>query len=220
EVTADAAGLQRYLQSVLGNENLEVSASGNIVTLSGEVRDASVATRAFEIAQGTGATVIDNITTAAPTQVALHVRFAEVSREAIKQWSTVFSTENPHRLDDDGDWTGATSSADGLVEFGLFSANANFEAAIQAMSARGDCTSRAEPAVVTLPGREATFRAGAEFPYPTLQPGAAPGAVTIIFREFGIRLRFTPTITRNGSIRLKLAPEVSSLDFGNALVIG
>jgi pilus assembly protein CpaC len=220
EVTADAAGLQRYLQSVLGNEEIEVSASGNLVTLSGEVRDASVATRAVEIAQGSGATVIDNITTAAPTQVLLHVRFAEVSRSALKNWQTAYAAENLHKLDDNGDWVGALESSSGLLELGLFTADASFEAFLTASISRGDFRSLAEPTLVTLPGREATFLAGGEFPYPTVQPGQQAGVVTIVWKEFGVRLRFTPHITRNGSIRLHLAPEVSSLDFGTALVIG
>jgi pilus assembly protein CpaC len=72
---------------------------------------------------------------------------------------------------------------------------------------------------MTLPGKEAYFLAGGEFPFPMLQSATAGNAVTVQFRDFGIKLRFTPTIERNGAIRLKLAPEVSSLDFANALVI-
>jgi pilus assembly protein CpaC len=73
---------------------------------------------------------------------------------------------------------------------------------------------------MTLPGREASFLAGGEFPYPAVQGGGGNNAVSIVFKEFGIRLKFTPTITRSGSIRLKVLPEVSSLDFSNPLVFG
>ena len=72
---------------------------------------------------------------------------------------------------------------------------------------------------MTLPGKEAYFLAGGEFPYPTVQGGSSSGAVSIVFKEFGIRLKFTPNIARNGAIRLKVAPEVSSLDFANGLTI-
>ena len=72
---------------------------------------------------------------------------------------------------------------------------------------------------MTLPGKEAYFLAGGEFPYPSVQGGSSSGAVTIVFKEFGIRLKFTPNIARNGAIRLKVAPEVSSLDFANGLTI-
>ncbi len=72
---------------------------------------------------------------------------------------------------------------------------------------------------MTLPGKEAYFLAGGEFPYPSVQGGSSSGAISIVFKEFGIKLKFTPNIARNGAIRLKVAPEVSSLDFANGLVI-
>ena len=96
----------------------------------------------------------------------------------------------------------------------------NIDAFIQALKTKGDFRSLAEPNLMTLPGKEAYFLAGGRFPFPTIQGGAAArNAVTIQFEEFGVKLRFTPTITRSGAIRLKLEPEVSSLDFANGLVI-
>lgn len=216
EVTADAAGLQRYLKQTLPDEAIDVSASGNTVTLSGQVRDASVAARALEIVKGSGATVIDNLTTASPTQVLLKVRFAEVNRSAIRSMQGQFTTLNPHKLNDKGDWTGA-GGASGLLDVALASANANLELTIQALTTKGYFKTLAEPNLLALPGHEASFLAGGEFPYPSVQGGSSNGAVTIVFKEFGIKLRFTPVITRNGSIRLHVAPEVSSLDFGNAV---
>src|SRR6185437_9846962 len=103
--------------------------------------------------------------------------------------------------------------SDGLVDFGLFNANASIELLIRALSSKGLLKSLAEPNLLALPGKEATFLAGGEFPYPAVQGGGGNTAVSLVFKEFGIRLRFTPTITRGGSIRLKVAPEVSALDF-------
>ena len=215
EVTADAAGLQRYLKQTLPDEAIDVNASGNTVTLSGQVRDASVAARALEIVKGSGATVIDNLTTASPTQVMLKVRFAEVNRSAIKSMQSQLTTLNPHKLNEKGDWTGQSNTS-GLLDVGLASANASIELLIQALTTKGYFKTLAEPNLLTLPGHEASFLAGGEFPYPTIQGGAS-NAVTIVFKDFGIKLKFTPVITRNGSIRLHVAPEVSSLDFGNAV---
>ena len=215
EVTADAAGLQRYLKQTLPDETIDVNASGNTVTLSGQVRDASVVARALEIVKGSGATVIDNLTTASPTQVMLKVRFAEVNRSAIKSMQSQLTTLNPHKLNEKGDWTGQSSSS-GLLDVGLASANASIELLINALTTKGYFKTLAEPNLLTLPGHEASFLAGGEFPYPTIQGGAS-NAVTIVFKDFGIKLKFTPVITRNGSIRLHVAPEVSSLDFGNAV---
>jgi len=226
EVTADAPGLQRYLSSVLGGENIDVLASGNVVTLSGQVRDASVANRAVEIAKGSGATIVDNLSTPEAVQVLLKVRFAEVNKSAIKEFRSQLATLNPQNLNDRGNWTGSTNTAedgtfsDGIVDLGLFNANASIELLIRALTSKGLLKSLAEPNLLTLPGREATFLAGGEFPYPSVQGGGGGNAVSIVFKEFGIRLKFTPTITRGGSIRLKVAPEVSALDFSNPLVFG
>jgi pilus assembly protein CpaC len=230
EVTADAPGLQRYLGSVLAGEKIDVIASGNVVTLSGQVRDASVANRAVEIAKGSGAIIVDNLSTPEAVQVLLKVRFAEVNKSAIKEFRSQLATLNPHQLNAsreyDPGWIGSTNTgeggvfADGVVDLGLFNATASIEVLIRALSSKGLLKSLAEPNLITLPGREATFLAGGEFPYPAVQGGGGNNAVSIVFKEFGIRLKFTPTITRGGSIRLKVAPEVSALDFSNPLVFG
>jgi pilus assembly protein CpaC len=226
EVTADAAGLQRYLKAVLEGEQVDVTASGNVVTLSGQVRDASMANQAVEIAKGTGATIVDNLTTPEAVQVQLKVRFAEVNKSAAKQFRMQVQTLNPQHLDDNGNWigsyntTGAGGFGEGLIDVGLFNTNSNIETLIQALQSKGDLRSLAEPNLITLPNKEATFLAGGEFPYPAVQGGGGNNAVSIVFKEFGIRLKFTPVITRNGSIRLKVTPEVSSLDFSNPLVFG
>ncbi len=219
EVTADAQAIQRFIKGVMPDENIEVSSSGNTVTLSGTVRDAVSATRAVEIARTSGATVIENLFTPPAVQVMLQVRFAEISRSIMKDWSSSLSTLNPHELNDNGDWFGQTTP-EGNIGFLLDNGTANIEALIQAAKTRGDFRSLAEPNLMTLPGKEAYFLAGGEFPFPTLQAASAGNVVTVVFKEFGIKLRFTPVILRSGAIRLKLAPEVSSLDFANGLVIG
>ena len=89
---------------------------------------------------------------------------------------------------------------------------------MQAAVAKGDLRTLAEPNLLTLPAKEAYFLAGGEFPYPTVQSGSS-NAMTITFKEFGVKLRFTPQIARNGAIRLKVAPEVSTLDFANGVTI-
>lgn len=77
----------------------------------------------------------------------------------------------------------------------------------------------AEPNVLAMNGREASFLAGGEFPFPVVQGGSNFTAVTIEFREFGIKVNFTPEVLPGDRIRLKVAPEVSALDFANALTI-
>jgi pilus assembly protein CpaC len=218
EVTADAPALERYLRSLLPNEEITVSASGTSITLSGLVKDPVSAQRAVDIARTSGATIIDNLQTPPAVQVMLQVRFAEINRTALKEWSANLQTLNPHQLSDNGDWSGSTS-ADGSINFLLDNGIANLQAFIRAAEGRGDFRSLAEPNLMVLPGREGYFLAGGRFPFPAVQGGGTAGAIGIQFEEFGIKLRFTPVITRSGSVRLKVEPEVSSLDFANGLVI-
>jgi pilus assembly protein CpaC len=155
----------------------------------------------------------------------LKVRFAEVNRTALRSFAARYLTRNPQDLSDDNDnYSGDISGSDGVINFLMSSTDAShfINTALRYLQTRGEFRSLAEPNLMTLPGQEATFLAGGRFPFPTLQTvtsGAASGAVTITFEEFGVRLKFTPNITRSGAIRLKLEPEVSSLDFANGLVI-
>ncbi|MGE5801975.1 MAG: type II and III secretion system protein family protein [Gemmatimonadota bacterium] len=218
EVTADAPALERYLKGLFPDAQISVVASGNTIALSGRVPTASVNQQAVEIAKGTGAIVVNRLQAPPAQQVLLQVRFAEVTRSAAKEMSTHLATLNPHQLAKDGDWFGESLS-DGLIRLSLTNDNASFDALIKVLQSRGDFKSLAEPNLLTLPGQEASFLAGGEFPFPVLQGGNLSAGVTIVFKEFGIRLRFTPTISEGGSIRLHVAPEVSSLDFANGLTI-
>jgi len=218
EVTADAPGLERYLKALMPAESISVSASGNSVTLSGNVRDPNSVGRAVEVAKSTGAVIVDNMVAPQAVQVLLQVRFAEISRSAAKEFDAAFNARNTDELRGDLNWEGNTVS-EGLIRALISSPGANIEALINASKSRGQFRSLAEPNLLTIPGKEAYFLAGGEFPFPTIQSGNQTGGITIVFKDFGIKLRFTPTITRSGAIRLKLAPEVSSLDFANGLVI-
>ena len=221
EVTADAPALQRYIKALLPDEEILVTSSGNTVTLSGTVKSQISAFRAVQLANTTGATVIDNLFTPPAQQVLLQVRFAEVSKSFTRDFAAQLRTVNPHELSDNGDYIGETTSSGSIdnISFFMGDASANIQALLTAAATKGDFRSLAEPNLLTLPDREASFLAGGEFPFPTLQSAGNNNAVTIVFREFGIKLSFTPTIMKNGAIRLKLAPEVSSLDFANALVV-
>lgn len=216
EVTADATALQRYLRTVFPTDSISVTASANTVTLSGRVRTAAVALQAVEIAKASGAVVIDRLQAPPGRQILLQVRFAEVDRTAAREMSTFLASRNPDQLNGKGDWTVETVS-DGLMRLFLLDANADFEAIIRTLRSRGEFRSLAEPNLLTLPGQEASFLAGGEFPFPSVQGGGQAGAVSIVFKEFGIRLKFKPTVTEGGSIRLHVMPEVSSLDFANGL---
>lgn len=220
DVTADVGTLQRYLELLFPAEDIDVSAQGNTVIVSGQVSDAFVARRAIELAQGTGAMVLDNLKTPAPSQILLEVRFAEVSRTALETLgNNLLRVVNPHELSADGRWELATDS-DGVLNLSLINGTAELSALIRALKSTGDFRSLAEPNLLALDGEEASFLAGGEFPFPSIQGGSANNAVTVEWREFGVRLTFTPRVTNIGNIRLSIAPEVSALDFAGGLSMG
>jgi pilus assembly protein CpaC len=219
EVTVDAGALERRLETLFPDEDIEVVAQGGTLMLSGSVSSAFVARRALELAEGTGAVLIDNLQTPAPSQIRLQVRFAEVSRTALKALGNqVVDVLNPHQLNKDGDWRAETDS-DGQVQLSLINSDAHLRTIIKALSETGDYQSLAEPTLLALDGESASFLAGGEFPFPTVQGAQNSNAVSIEWREFGVRLNFTPTVTNIGNIRLSIAPEVSTLDFAGGLTI-
>jgi pilus assembly protein CpaC len=179
-------------------------------------------------------------------QVLLRVRFAEVSRSALTEFGMSLFT-SPLGINNtfgrvttqqfsaptfsEQEWTkegldfgDAVSSAKGKLDvsdflnFFLFSQRYDLGLAIRALQQRGLFQSLAEPNLVAESGKEASFLAGGEFPIPVVQGNAANAAVSVQFKEFGIRLNFTPTVVEN-RVRLKVRPEVSTLDFGNAVVM-
>jgi pilus assembly protein CpaC len=103
-----------------------------------------------------------------------------------------------------------------------FRPDLNLGATIRDLQQKNIIQILAEPNLLTATGKEASFLAGGEFPYPVVQGttgGTTGNAITIQFREYGVRLTFTPTILENGQIHLKVKPEVSALDYSNALTI-
>jgi pilus assembly protein CpaC len=101
----------------------------------------------------------------------------------------------------------------------LFRPDIHLGAVIKALETKNLLQILAEPNLIAVNGKEASFLAGGEFPFPIIQPGQGFTAVTIAFKEFGVKLKFTPVIMPNGNIHLRVVPEVSTLDFANALVI-
>jgi pilus assembly protein CpaC len=222
EVTVDVTALQRTLQSLLPGEGVRVTASGNLVILSGAVSRAAVARQALELARATGATVVDHLGQPPRQQVMLQVRVAEVSRNVIREFSSQLRAYNPDRLQGDGDWSIETIS-DGLMRLLLVDPTASVEAIFRALRTTGEVRTLAEPNLVALDGATASFLAGGEFPFPVVQQagvGGGPSVVTVQWREFGVRLNFVPNLTDAGTIRLRVAPEVSSLDFSTGLTVG
>jgi pilus assembly protein CpaC len=237
-VTLDAATIDSELDRIFPNEDLDVSAVGNTLIISGETQAPGVAERAIALATSleAEAAILDHIVVPDRGQVMLRVRVAEVSRSALQDLGAQLNRIDPFNLrgDDEGALGAGTNPPRGnflndpigpdvtfsdAVNFYLFHDASNVSAFIQALREQGDFRSLAEPNLMTLPNETASFLAGGEFPYPVIQAGSANGAVTIQFQEFGVRLNFTPTLTNSDAIRLAVEPEVSSLDFSNGLTL-
>lgn len=237
DVSLDAVALQSHYRALFPNEEILVTASGNTYILSGRVSDPTMAQRAVQIAEATESMVVNNLDVPAPHQILLQVRFAEVSRTAMQELGanfTLFDPLNP-RGDDEGaigtgqhnpfsgnfatNPLGPNESFSDRVNLFVFHNSERLGVFIRALQGRGLFKSLAEPNLMALDGVEASFLAGGEFPFPVLQGGASD-AITVVFKEFGIRLKFLPQVQTSGNIKLKVMPEVSTLDFASGLQSG
>jgi pilus assembly protein CpaC len=215
-VTIDVDMLQDQMRTLFPNDSIVVTASGGTILLSGLVRDTSVGRRAYELAKNSGAAVQSNFGARRARQILLQVRFGEVTRSALKQLSTQLNIGSARAIGNATD-AGAETNSDGVTRLFLLGANAELDAILNALHQKGLFQSLAEPNLVAMDGDSASFLAGGEFPFPVVQGSANGGTVTVVWKEFGVRLSFRPTVTPQGSIRLHVAPEVSSLDFANGL---
>ena len=241
QVEFDMVGLRDAISQLFPKENIQLSQSGASLLLTGSVSTKDVADRAVAIAQTQSKSIVNLLTilqVSGGEQVLLQVRFAEVDRTAVRQLGVnIFSTgaaNTPGRITT-GQFSAPTATSlnssigaviegfqsqitlGDLLNIFIFRPDLNLGATIRLLQQKNVLQILAEPNLLALNGREASFLAGGEFPFPVVQTGTGLNAVTITFKEFGVRLKFTPTILSDGTIRLKVAPEVSALDFANGL---
>src|SRR6266446_2096670 len=236
-VDIDVLGLSQKIHEVFPSEPVQVETSRDVVMLSGRVSSAGVADKILEVVKSATpkVTSLMQVPVAQATQILLQVRFAEVNRAAINQLGFnlislpgaktigVTSTQQfaPPQLVNQTNGLSNIGLTDLLNVF-IFRPDINLAATIKALQEQNVLQILAEPNLMTQSGKEASFLAGGEFPFPILQGtggGTGFAGITIQFKEFGVRLNFTPTLTADGLIHLKVKPEVSSLDFTNALTL-
>jgi pilus assembly protein CpaC len=240
-VDVDVSACAEEEHRVFPEEQITVTPSRAAIVLSGHVSTEDVAKRAGDLASAYSPKVI-NVLTFGPVgaqEVLLQVKFAEVDRSALATMgvnfistgaaNTVGSTTTgqfggvgtqtiSQTVGQGGPFT-ATSTISNVLNLFLFRPDIHFGAIIEALETKNLLQILSEPNLIAVNGKEASFLAGGQFPFPIVQPGAGFTAVTISFKEFGVKLVFTPVIMPNGNIHLKVAPEVSTLDFTNALTI-
>jgi pilus assembly protein CpaC len=213
-VSYDVEGLRAKLFDLLPGQRVEVRPAADGLILSGRISNASSMQRALAIAERYAPGKITNLMEVSGTQqVMLAVRFAEVSREAIKQLGarTNFLFEN-------GDVAVATEFGDlpsidpltfGSAEFFLQTGDVALDLILDALEQKGVVTTLAEPNLIALSGDTASFLAGGEFPIPVQQDF---DSITIEFKPFGVSLSFTPTVIGDDLVNLELFTEVSDID--------
>lgn len=230
-VEPGVSNLQQQLQVLFPGEDITVRLNDEALLLSGRVSSTAVMLKAGEIAQSSNSKVkVMNLLqlpgASGSQQVMLQVRFAEVNRNAVKELGASLFTSPAGYQNTLGRSTtqqfAAPTFEDGRLIFSdflnlfLFNTDHNIGAVIRALQTRGNYQSLAEPNLIAYNGQEASFLAGGEFPVPVVSGNT--GNVSVTWKEFGVRLKFTPTIAGD-TIRLKVEPEVSSLDFTNGIEI-
>jgi pilus assembly protein CpaC len=233
--------LKRLLKESFPNENIQVSTSRDSISLNGHVSSKEVQDRAVALATPFARTIVPNMQFGSPAgierQILLRVKFLDLDRSKELQYGvnllglggqTLAGTSNGQFSASaltgslgagSGQASTVTSTISKALNIFALDPKLNIGALIQALEAETIAQTLAEPTLIATNGKEAFFLVGGEVPVPVLQGGANAGAVTIQYKEFGIKLIFTPNITENRTIKLHLRQEVSSLDFSNAVIL-
>src|SRR5262245_5199711 len=222
-VQRDIARLSTQLQELFPGQSISAQNNGRSIVLSGTVTSKEVIDRAVSVAAGYVEKKEDvvpllQVQSGRSNQVLLHVRFAEVSRNALTEVGANFALDGFK----DGRWFGRSTTQqlpaptwnnDGKLVFSdflnlfLFDSKEGITGVVRALQERGLFQSLAEPNLVAESGKEASFLAGGEVPIPIAQPSGGGVAITIQYKEFGVRLNFQPTVVGD-RIHLKVSPAV------------
>ena len=229
----DVEALRRSIQQALPGEDIRVRAKEGRIYLSGSVLGDGAEKEAVKLASIYSKNVVDSlsVTYVHPQQVQLKVRIAEIDRTKLAQFGFNFfsggrntssvSTQQFNSLSAQSSGTGTTTvQVSNPLNFFIYNSKLNIGATVADLESHNILQILAEPTITTISGHEADFLSGGEFPYPVIQGGGGTFAsVTIMFQPYGVKLKFTPTVNADGSILLKVAPEVSALDYSNAVTI-
>jgi pilus assembly protein CpaC len=229
----DADGLRQALLLALPHDHLEVSVLQDHIGISGTVTTQAAVDTAVKLAQLYAKDVANSMTIkpAPVKQVELKVRFIEVDRVKLNQFGFNFlslgknvASTSTQQFSSFSNISSSAGSASATIanplNLLLYNQGLNVGAALQDLEQKQVVQILAEPTITAISGEAASFLSGGEFPYPVVQGGSGGYAsVSVSFRPFGVKLDFTPTVSPEGTIRLKVAPEVSALDYTNQLVI-
>lgn len=228
EVGADTPDLAMAIQEAIPKANIKVETVNGRLRLSGTVPDAIMLRKALEIAEQYGSDgVINALRVTGGQQVLLEVRFIEANRNAGRELGVSWSARRANDKSGRGVTTGGflPSSNSGVISFNpllpsgsvpfgtvlaqVLGGGISADILVQALEDKGLARRLAEPNLIALSGEKASFLAGGEVPIPV---ASDDNNITVTYKEYGVRLNFTPVVLDNGLINLKLEPEVSQVD--------
>jgi pilus assembly protein CpaC len=232
----DVTGLRNALAEALPDDQIEVESQQGRVFLSGIAGADAEAEAAGKLASVYSKDVINSIVVDPRhgPQIQLKIEIAEVDRNKLDQFGiNIFSIGKNTSLSTTGQFSapvfnqiggsqgGATATLSDVLNLFYFNTDLNLGVTLKDLQNKGVLEILAEPTLTTINGQPAKFLAGGEFPYPVVQPSGGGGvtSVTILFKQYGIKLDFTPFVNPDGTIRLKVTPEVSALDYQNQVII-
>lgn len=233
-VRANLSLIDSQIRALFPKDDIRLSQANGSVVISGSVPNATTSTQVQSVVEAAGFKTVNMLSTPvkSATQVLLQVRVAEVSRNRMKDIGTSFTYQG---TPGQGGYLNSGSGPSGLSDppaqpqplcvgcgivggpltpaLNLLLMGGNSLAMLRMLKTQGAVRELAEPNIIAMDGQEASFLAGGEFPIPVVQTDGARVGVSIVFKEYGVRLNFKPTVIDEDHIRLELSPEVSTIDF-------
>jgi pilus assembly protein CpaC len=237
-VRANLSLIDSQIRALFPKDDIRLSQANGSVVISGSVSNSTTSAQVQSVVEAAGFKTVNMLSSPVKgaTQVMLQVRVAEVSRSRMKDIGTSFTYQGtPGQggyLNSGSGPSGATSPPAqpqpycpgcGIVAgpltpaLNLLLMGGNSLAMLRMLKTQGAVRELAEPNIIAMDGQEASFLAGGEFPIPVIQTSADRVGITIMFKEYGVRLNFKPTIIDEDHIRLELTPEVSTIDFNTGV---
>jgi pilus assembly protein CpaC len=233
-VRANLSLIDSQIRALFPKEDIRLSQANGSVVISGSVKDSATATLVQSVVEAANFKTVNMLTspTSNAAQVQLEVRVAEVNRNKLRDYQTSYTALPQGGTGGYLNSGGAPSILDKVnasplgaelftivqspLNLFLFNRQINTGAFLRMLRQEGAFRQLAEPNLIAMNGQQASFLAGGEFPVPVLQ-NAQGNAITIVWKEYGVRLNFKPTIIDENHIRLELEPEVSTIDFNNGV---
>ncbi len=229
-VRANLSLIDSQIRALFPKDDIRLSQPNGSVVISGTVSSATTAAQVQSVIEAANFKVVNMLSspTSNALQVQLEVRVAEVNRNKLRDYGTSFLTNGatggyansgggPSTIGDSSIGS-ATALLQPALNVLLFNRSINTFAMLKMLRTEGAFRELAEPNLIAMNGQQASFLAGGEFPVPVIQNlSGSNGAITIVWKEYGIRLNFKPTIIDEDHIRLELEPEVSTIDFTNGI---